>query len=83
MGVWNIDESEAYGLYNDALEQWERGDDDGFYESAAELNEWLHAHDASALMPEDWYPDSDFEAEAMWEWIETLDHEDREHFFGY
>ena len=78
-----MDKDEADELFNAAREQWERGDDDAFYESAANLNEWLQDNDEGPLLPEDWYPEDELMQEAMWEWIDTLSHDEREAFFGY
>lgn len=35
------------------------------------------------MMPEDWYPDDADMQDAMWEWIDSLSHEERDEFFGY
>jgi hypothetical protein len=77
------DEREAYEAYSDALEAWESGDTNAFYDNAAQLNEWMQDEGYGPLMPEDWYPDDAAMQDAMWDWIDTLSHEDREEFFGY
>lgn len=78
-----MDTDEAYQMYYEAQDEWEAGNTDAFYEYAAQLNEWMHTNGQSALLPYDWYPGDEAMQEDMWNWIDTLSHEDREHFFGY
>lgn len=78
-----MDYEEAYETYNEAISEWESGDRDSFYDSAADLNAWMQDNDFGPFMPEDWYPDDLRMQNEMWEWIDTLSHEEREEFFGY
>lgn len=78
-----MNESEAQELYEAAYDSWEDGRDEDFIEYAGAYNGWLADEGFGPMMPEDWYPDNSDMQEAMWEWIETLSHDEREAFFGY
>ena len=74
---------EAGELYSAALDSWEQGDDNAFIDYAGAYNSWLQDEGYGPMMPSDWYPENEDMQEAMWEWIDTLSHDEREEFFGY
>lgn len=78
-----MNESEAGEVFDAAFDAWESGNDQDFIEYAGVFNEWLMDQGGSPMMPEDWYPEDREMQDAMWDWIDTLSHDEREEFFGY
>lgn len=78
-----MNDSEANEVFDAAYDAWESGDFDDFVELAGAYNAYLSDEGYSPMMPEDWYPGDIEMSDAMWEWVDSLSHEDRDAFFGY
>lgn len=78
-----MNDDDAQEVFDAAYDAWESGDFEDFQTLAGAYNEYLHDNDMSAMMPEDWYPDDTEMSDAMWDWIDSLPHDEREAFFGY
>lgn len=79
-----MNDSEAGEVFDAAYDAWYSGDFDDFRELAGAYNEHLIDDlGVGPMMPEDWFPDDMEMADAMWDWIDSLSHEEREEFFGY
>lgn len=78
-----MDEYQAGELYEAARNAFEAGDSDATIDAMGELNAWLMSQGDEPFGPDELYYDDPVMAEVMWEFVDTLSHEEREAFFGY
>lgn len=78
-----MDAEQASEVYADAVEAWERGDQEAFLDNASQYNEWLRDNYMEPLTPEEWAYDEGIDYDELYLWIDSLSHDEREAFFGY